>query len=343
MAVRRGLSTRDREKPFLLLAAVAVGLLVNRLVGGAEALLPLVEVGVFLVIFAVMLPVEITDVGRAFRKVKPTLLALAINFVFIPAFAWGLGWALLRGIPDVWAGVILYTLTPCIGWYLIFTDLAEGDVPWGMALLPWNITLQVALLPVYLYLLVGQIVPLDVAALARSVVLFLILPFALGWVVQRTVIARRGREFFFGPVKRATGEVKLWALVIVIVAMFASQRALDLGDLGQVGLIIAALLAFFAVLFGVALAVGRIARLSYAENVTLAFTTTARNSEAIIGVAVSAFPGHPLVYLAIVLGPVVELPVLLLLARLLVALRNRMAAGATSVAAAHDLEMLPRG
>ena len=324
-AGRRALSARDREKPFILLGAVAIGLLLNRLLGGGvEALLTVVELGVFLVIFAVMLPVEITDVGRALRKLKPTLLALAINFVFIPAFAWALGWAVLRESPDIWAGVILYTLTPCIGWYLIFTDLPEGDVPWGMALLPWNITLQVVLMPLYLYLLVGRIVPVDVTVLGRSVMLFLVLPFALGLAVQRLIIGWQGREYFFGPVKRAMGELKLWALVVVIVAMFASQRALDFGDLGRVALIIAALVAFFAVLFPVALLVGRVGRLTYAENVTLAFTTTARNSEAVIGVAVSAFPGHPLVYLAIILGPIVELPIPLLLARVLVTLRGRL-------------------
>jgi ACR3 family arsenite transporter len=130
------LSVRDQAKPLILIASVAAGLILNRLTGGLSSLIYVVQIGVFLVIFAVMLPVEIEQLSGAFRKVKPTLLALAVNFLFIPAFAWTLGWLFLRGQPDVWARVILYTLTPCIGWYLIFIDLAEGDVPWGMALLP---------------------------------------------------------------------------------------------------------------------------------------------------------------------------------------------------------------
>lgn len=319
------LSVRDETKPLILIAAIVVGILLNRLLGaGAEALIIVVEVGVFFVIFAVMLPVEIKEVSRAFRKVKQTALALFVNFVFIPIFAWVIGWLFLRNEPDIWAGVILYTLTPCIGWYLIFIDLAKGDVAWGMALLPWNILLQVLLMPLYLYFLVGQVIPLDVSALARSVILYLFLPFTLAYVLQKVIIARRGRDYFFGPVKHMMGEVKLWALVVVIIAMFASQRVLSGGDLGRVALIIGVIALFFLSLFIIALVIGRAARLTYEENTTLAFTTTARNSEAVIGVAISAFPGHPLVYLAIILGPIVELPMLLLISRLLLRFKDRI-------------------
>lgn len=317
------LASRDREKPFILMGAILAGLVLNRwLVEGAPVLHWVVEVGVFIVILAVMLPVEVADVTRALRKGRPTALALAINFVFIPAFAWVLGWLLLRSSPDLWAGVILYTLTPCIGWYLIFIDLAQGDLPWGVALLPWNITLQVILLPAYLYLLVGRVVPVDLATLARTVLLFLVLPFVLSAILQRWIIARRGRTFLMGPMKRLGGEVKLWALVLVIVAMFASQGPLGGTDLGRILLIIAVITLFFAALFALALLAGRLVRLSHAEVTTLVFTTTARNSEAVIGVAVSAFPGHPLVYFAIILGPIVELPILLFLSRVMLEMRR---------------------
>lgn len=117
---RARLSVRDETKPVILIAAVVVGIVLNRLLGGgASGLLWVVEIGVFFVIIAVMLPVEIKDVSRALRKVKPTAIALAINFLFIPLFIWVAGWLFLRQFPDVWAGVILYALTPCIGWYLI--------------------------------------------------------------------------------------------------------------------------------------------------------------------------------------------------------------------------------
>lgn len=180
------LSIRDEAKPFLLLGAVILGVLVNRLLGtGISWLIQVVQIGVFLVILAVMLPVEIKDVSQALRTVKPTVIALLINFIFIPIFIWTMGWLFLRPFPDVRAGLILYALTLSIGWYLIFTDLAEGDVASGMALLPWNITVQVALMPLYLWFLVGKVLPLDLRALATSVVLYLIAPFVLPVLLRR--------------------------------------------------------------------------------------------------------------------------------------------------------------
>lgn len=322
-AGRKGLSARDQEKPLMLIGAMAVGLVINWWSGGWEPLLTLVKVGVFFVLFAVMLPVELAAIRQAFRKIKPTVIALVVNFIIIPAFAWAVGWLVLRSHPDAWAGVILYTLTPCIGWYLIFTDLAEGDVPWGVALLPLNVTFQVALMPVYMFLLIGRVVPLDLQTLGESVGLFLVAPFVLAWAARQALIYLRGRDKFYETVKHTIERVKLWALVVVIIAMFASQSSLGIRDLGIIALIIGVLVFFFLSMFAVALVVGRLARLPYAENVTLTFTTTARNSEAVIGVAVAAFPGHPLVYSAIVIGPVVELPMLLLLARVLLSLRER--------------------
>jgi len=319
------LSTKDKEKPFILIGAAIVGLVVQHLVGEAvPALLYVTEIGVLLVILAVMLPIELTDVGQAAKRVKPTALAIFTNFVFIPLFAWAAGWVVLRHYPDFWVGAILYTLTPCIGWYLIFTDIAKGNVAWGIALLPWNVVLQVLLLPAYLYFLVGKVIPVDFFALARSVGLYLVAPFVLSAVIRRAIIATRGREYFTGPFKQVLGAVKLWALVLVIVSMFVSQQPLGWSDLSTVGLLIVFLIGFFLALFLLALLAGRVFGLSYEDNATLAFTTTARNSEAVIGVAVSAFPGHPLVYLAIILGPIVELPMLLVIARMMLGLKDRI-------------------
>ncbi|MFN3406990.1 MAG: arsenic resistance protein [Caldimicrobium sp.] len=318
------LSTKDKEKPFILIAAVIVGIIIQRMIGKElPSLIYLTEIGVFFVIFAVMLPVEIKDVGRALKKVKPTVIALFVNFIFIPGFSWTLGWLILKNYPDFWAGAILYTLTPCIGWYLIFTDIAKGNVPWGIALLPWNITLQVILMPLYLYILVGRVIPVELTTLIRSVGLFLVAPFVLSYIVQKIVIKKKGGDYFFGPLKSLMGEVKLWALVIVIISMFVSQRSLDISDIHRVGLLILFLIAFFFVLFLLAIIIGKIFNLGYEDTVTMAFTTTARNSEAVIGVAVAAFPGHPLVYLAIILGPVVELPVLLLIARIMLGIKEK--------------------
>jgi ACR3 family arsenite efflux pump ArsB len=202
MTSRAKLSVRDEVKPFVLIVAVVVGIITNRLVNGRLTHLAWVaDAAVFALMFAVMAFVDVRDIGVAFKKIRPTGLALLTNFVFTPAFAWALGRLILRHYPDIWAGVILYTLTPCIGWYLIFTDLAQGDVAWGVSLLPWNLVLQIVLLPFYLWLLIGKVVPVSVTTLFASVALYLIAPFGLAYAVCVLLERTKGHEWTYGVYK----------------------------------------------------------------------------------------------------------------------------------------------
>ena len=318
VAASSQLSTRDETKPFVLIVAVLVGVVANRLVDGRLTDLAWISnVGLFAVMFAVMAFVEIRDVGVAFRKIRPTALALLSNFVVVPAFACVLGMFILHGYPDLWAGVILYTLTPCIGWYLIFTDLADGDVAWGVSLMPWNLVLQIVLLPFYLWLLVGKVVPVAAVTLFASVGLYLLAPLTLAYAARILLTRTKGRAWTYGPYKSAIGEVKMWALAVLVVAIFAFQPSFTGLGLARIGLIIGVISLFFVGIFALSLTVGRSTRLSYADTAALVFTTTARNSESVIGVAAVAFAGHPLVLVAILVGPVIELPALLGLTRLM--------------------------
>lgn len=320
----RSLSVRDETKPFVLIGAIAVGIALNRLAGGTLRHYGwIVRVGLFVVIFSVMAFVEIGNVGAAFRKRKPTAIAITTNYAVVPLFAWSLGWLILRGYPDLWAGVILYTLTPCIGWYLIFIDLAHGDIDWGLALLPIDIILQIVLLPLYLWLLVGKVIPIDLLTLVRSVSVFLLLPFAAAYAA-RTVLRRlRGSVFVNGPYKQVIGELKMWALVAVVAGIFTTQPRLENAQLRQVGLIIVTITLFFVGLFILALTIGRVFKLGYPDTTTMVFEVTARNSESVIGIAAVVFAARPLVTLAILVGPVIELPALLVLSKVMLQLRTR--------------------
>lgn len=118
-----------------------------------------------------------------------------------------------------------------------------------MSLLPWNLVLQIALLPVYLWLLVGKVVPVSAGTLLASVGVYLIAPFALGYAVRVLLIRSKGREWAYGPYKQAIGEVKLWALAALIIAIFAFQPSFGGLGLARIALIIAATIIFFAGLF----------------------------------------------------------------------------------------------
>jgi len=314
---RRSLGLLDRLQPLLLVGAIALGLLVAAgmpvLAGGLGWL---VQAGVFVVIYLVMLGVREHGLLAAFSRIRPTAIALAFNFVLTPLIAWALGWLFLRDVPDVWVGLILYLVTPCIGWYLVFTDLADGDVELGLSLLIWNILLQVTLLPLYMWALAGRIVTIEVSAIAGSVLAFLVLPYGLAWLTRRGM-ARRGVQAAALP-WLSLG--KTAALMVVIAAMFASQGSVLFENPAIVWRMIAPGAVFFALAFALALLFGRLARLTYPEVALLTFTTTARNSEVSLALAVTAF-ASPLVALTVVIGPAIELPVLILILRALVWVR----------------------
>lgn len=316
-----GLGLLDRLQPVLLLGAIAVGLGFAILAPErAAAAGPVVKIGVFLVIFLVMLGVRTGEVLAAFKRWRPTAVALAINFLFTPLFAWFLGWLFLQSHPEVWVGLILYLVTPCIGWYLVFTDLAGGDVELGLSLLVWNVLLQILLLPVYLWGLAGQIVTLDVRVVLESVGLFLALPLLLAELVKRAWHGAVGPE----PIgeRLPLGLLKTVVLGVVIAAMFASQGRVLFENPSVVAWMILPGLVFFAAIFLVALAAARLVGLDYPETALLVMTTAARNSEASLAVAVGAF-ASPLVALTVVIGPAFELPVLVAMVQLLKRIRPR--------------------
>lgn len=316
-----GLGSLDRLQPVLLLGAIGLGLgLASLAPERAAAAGSVVKIGVFLVIFLVMLGVRTGEVCAAFRRWRPTSLALAINFLFTPLFAWFLGWLFLQPHPEVWVGLVLYLLTPCIGWYLVFTDLAGGDVELGLSLLVWNLFLQILLLPVYLWGLAGQIVTLDVRVVLESVGLFLVLPLVLAEIVKWTW---RGAVAPNPIGERLPLDLfKTVMLALVIAAMFASQGRVLFENPSVVAWMILPGLAFFTAIFLVALAAARLVGLDYPEAALLVMTTAARNSEASLGVAVGAF-SNPLVALTVVIGPAFELPVLVAMVQLLKHIRAR--------------------
>ena len=318
---RKQLSRLDKLQPALLIGAIGIGLaLAWSIPGFAAGLGWLVQAGVFVVIYLVMLGVSESGILQAFRRIKPVGIALAMNFILTPLFAWLLGYLFLQDQPEVWVGLILYLVTPCIGWYLVFTDLADGDVELGVSLLFWNIALQILLLPAYMYLLAGRIVTIDISTVIESIALFLVLPYVLAFIT-RQVLARRAQaaatlDWPALPILKTT------ALMLVIAAMFASQGAVLFENPGIVVRMIVPGMVFFAVTFALALLIGRYAQLTYPEVALLVFTTTARNSEVSLALAVTAFTS-PLIALTVVIGPAIELPVLILILHGLAWVRER--------------------
>ena len=309
-----GLSLGDRLQPLLLVGAIGMGLVVAELRPAlGESLGWVVPTGVFALIYLVMLRLSAGAVAEALTRRRFLGIAVGLNFVVNPLLAWVLGALMLADQPDLRVGLILFLVTPCIGWYLIFTELAGGHLGLGISLLGINTVLQVLLLPLYLWAFTGRAAGVDVAGVVESIALFLVAP-AVAAGVTRRLMARTGDA---GRVVGArAGLVKSFALVAVIVAMFASEGRELLDNPDVVARVVPAMIVFFGLAFVIALVAGAVARLPHDETALLVFTTASRNSEASLAIAATAF-ASPLVGLTVLIGPVIELPLLVVMVRVL--------------------------
>jgi ACR3 family arsenite transporter len=311
----------DKSQPILLLVSVLLGLILYKLTPGlSQNLIPLVEIGIFLVILLIMLGTDTKGILNAFTIWKPITIALVINFVFTPAYSWFLGYIFLRNNPDIWVGLILYLITPCIGWYLVFTELAEGDVALGVALLAWNIFLQIALMPLYMWLLARRLIFINFTNIFYSIFGFLILPFIISRLIRWYLLSKKHSLGYLG--RPIFTYLKTAILMIVIISMFASQgKVLFENPLIIARMIIPGIVFFFSIMI-ISIIVGYIFGLKYKEVALLVFTTTARNSEVSLAIAVTAF-SSPLIPLTVVIGPSIELPVLIIILRILLWIKSK--------------------
>lgn len=314
--VEARLGLADRLQPALLLGAIGAGLVIGRAAPGlAGTASQAVSIGVFALITLVMLNVNPRNLATVYRRTRFLAAAVVLNFVVNPTLAWVLGTAFLGDEPDLRVGLILFLVTPCIGWYLIFTELAGGDTELGVGLLGINVVLQVALLPVYLALFVGDAAGIEIATILESVAIYLVVPAAVAGLVRRWWV-QAGRIAADEQQRLRVSTLKTAALTVVIVSMFASQSDVIFDELSAVRKLIVPMVLFFVITFGIAVGVAHRLRLPHPQMALLVFTTTSRNSEASLAIAATAF-ASPLVALTVALGPVIELPLLILMTRLL--------------------------
>jgi hypothetical protein len=159
----------EKFESLLVLTAIAVGLALGQLSWVAEHAARVIVPCLMPMLCGVFLQIPVADIREALRDYRVTGLSLGINFLWTPLFAWALGALFLREAPDLWVRLLMLMVTPCTDWYLVFTGLARGNVALGTALLPWNLILQLVLLPVYLLLFAGTLVHIRASVLVGRV------------------------------------------------------------------------------------------------------------------------------------------------------------------------------
>lgn len=304
----------NKYQTFVILLAVITGLAIGRFAGVAAYAGAFVVPLLVLMLFGLFLSMDVGDVRKSMLNVRFSLANLVINFVWTPLFAYVLSSLFLPDSPALWIGFVMLMVTPCTDWYLVFTGIARGNVPLSAAILPANLVLQVVLLPVYLLLFFGETGQVAFGPLAGSILFVLVLPFVVAYLVKKY------RVMYTGPasnISRFLESSQVLFLALAVLAMFASEGQNIVDNPRVIYQLLVPILVFFAVTFVLALVVGNVLKFNRADQVSLVMTTMARNSPIALAIAVSAFPSEPLIALSLVIGPLIELPVLVLAAQAL--------------------------
>jgi ACR3 family arsenite transporter len=267
-----------------------------------------VPVGLFAMMYPAMTNVRLGEVGVAFRSPRQLAVVLAFNYLVAPFVMLGLANVFVAD-PELHTGLVLYGLAPCIAMVIIFTFLAKGNTPMALVFVALNSVAQMLLIPVYARLLIGN-VTFDVLVVAESVVLYLGLPLIAGVATRLWVVRRRG-EAGMDALKPILNGVSILGLLFTLIVMFALKGDLILRRPGIVVEMAVPMALFFAVMFFVVLLVGWRLGFPYRDAVAVAFNSTGRDFEIAIAIAITAF--SPTVALATVVGPLIEVPVMLFL------------------------------
>jgi ACR3 family arsenite efflux pump ArsB len=247
---------------------------------------------------------------------------LAINFILTPLFTLILSKLFLSGQIDLQIGFIMLMVTPCTDWYLIFTGIANGNISLGASILPLNLILQIVLLPVYLLMFMGTEVSFGFFTIIHSILFVLVVPLVTANLIKVMVKKINRQEELIKLLKKAD-DIQFVLLCLAIVSMFTSQGTLLLKNAPLFLKLLPPLLMFFVIIFCLSFFIGKILKLPFKNIIPLIFTTSARNSPVSLAIATITFPSQPLISLVLVMGPLIELPVLAINSVILKRLGNK--------------------
>jgi len=272
------LSGTDMVRPLLLIIPIIIGMLVGyELPEHTELFESLVYLFLILLMYSLMLGVDPGQLRGSFANVRFFKVALLMNFVFVPLLAYLLASVFLVQHPAIFVGFILYMVVPCTDWFLMFTNMAKGDVPMGVALMPVNLLIQIILLPVYLYLFAGHIAPFALGELLETMAVFILLPFILAMITRKAMAEFRSSDWRDDALDASLPNLQTGTLIIIIFSMFAGQADVIVGNVVPLTVLLVPVLLFFAVVFIASQLASLRARLPYGECALLTCTVTARN------------------------------------------------------------------